>query len=161
MRKLQFREVMYLTQGHTASESCWSQDLNSGFPESITTRTLLTIFLFFFGYTVWHAGSWFPDQGLNPCPPAVEARSPNHWTAREFPLLTFWFWMCIWEFGGGGVGAFIIQQWLPLSFSLSWKYYWDNYIDSHVVVIHPFFSDSPLFTCIRVYLVLYNFITCR
>lgn len=27
-----------------------------------------------------------PNQGLNPLPPAVEAQSPKHWTAREFPL---------------------------------------------------------------------------
>ena len=26
------------------------------------------LFLFLFGCTAWHAGSWFPDQGLNPCP---------------------------------------------------------------------------------------------
>ena len=45
MRKLQFREVMSLTQGHTASES-WSQDLNSVFLESIRIRTLLTTFFF-------------------------------------------------------------------------------------------------------------------
>ena len=26
-------------------------------------------FLFFGGgHTMWHAGSWFPSQGLNPCP---------------------------------------------------------------------------------------------
>ena len=25
-------------------------------------------FFFFFGHTMWHLGSWFPDQGWNPCP---------------------------------------------------------------------------------------------
>ena len=25
----------------------------------------------------------FPDQGLNPCPPAVEVRSLNPWIARK------------------------------------------------------------------------------
>lgn len=34
MRKVQFRDVMHLTQGHTAGASK-NQDLNSGFPESI------------------------------------------------------------------------------------------------------------------------------
>ena len=27
--------------------------------------------------------------GIEPAPRAVEARSPNHWTAREFPKLIF------------------------------------------------------------------------
>ena len=27
-----------------------------------------------------------PDQRLNPCPPAVEVRSLNHWTSREVLL---------------------------------------------------------------------------
>ena len=36
-----------------------------------------------FGQAAWHAGSQFPLQGLNPSPPAVEAQSLNHWTARE------------------------------------------------------------------------------
>ena len=29
------------------------------------------LLFFFFGCAAWHAGSWFPDQGLNP--------SPLHW----------------------------------------------------------------------------------
>ena len=28
-----------------------------------------------------------PQPGMEPVPPAVEARSPNHWTTREFPTL--------------------------------------------------------------------------
>ena len=36
-----------------------------------------------FGHGPWHAGSVFPDQGLNSIPPAVEAQSLNHWTAGE------------------------------------------------------------------------------
>ena len=34
----------------------------------------------------WHAGSFFPDQGWNPCPLQWKAQSPNHWTAREVPV---------------------------------------------------------------------------
>ena len=30
--------------------------------------------------------SYFPDQGLNPCPPAVETWSLNYWTTKEVPL---------------------------------------------------------------------------
>ena len=29
------------------------------------------------------------ECGILPMPPAVEARSPNHWTAREVPRLIF------------------------------------------------------------------------
>ena len=32
--------------------------------------------------------SYFPDQGLNLVPAAVEFWSPNHWTARGFPTST-------------------------------------------------------------------------
>ena len=42
---------------------------------------------FFFGRTLWLAGSYFPDQGFQPEPPAVEAQSPNHWTTRKFSVL--------------------------------------------------------------------------
>ena len=34
--------------------------------------------------------------GIEPMPPAVEARSPNHWSAREFPLYFYfdqWIWL--------------------------------------------------------------------
>ena len=34
-----------------------------------------------------------PQPGIEPLPPAVEAQSPNHWTARELPnekLLKGW-----------------------------------------------------------------------
>ena len=37
-------------------------------------------------------GSQFPDEGLNPVPPAVIAQSLNHWTAREVPLFMFLLW---------------------------------------------------------------------
>ena len=32
--------------------------------------------------------SWFPDQGANAHPPAVEAQSLHHWTVREVPRAT-------------------------------------------------------------------------
>ena len=34
---------------------------------------------------MWHVGSSFPKQGLNPHPPALEVWRLNHWTAREVP----------------------------------------------------------------------------
>ena len=46
------------------------------------------------GFFFWpcHAayGILVPQPGIEPVPPAVEVRSPNHWTAREFPI-TFCF----------------------------------------------------------------------
>lgn len=39
---------------------------------------------FYFGCAVPLAGSWFPDQRLNPGP-AVKALSPSHWPTRELP----------------------------------------------------------------------------
>ena len=30
-----------------------------------------------------------PQPGIEPVPPAVEAQSPNHWAAREFPSEPF------------------------------------------------------------------------
>ena len=36
---------------------------------------------------MWLLGS--SQLGIEPGAPAVAAPSPNHWTTREFPLLTF------------------------------------------------------------------------
>ena len=46
---------------------------------------------FFFGYSA--GGILASSPGVEPVPPAVEAQSPNHWTARELPnekLLKGW-----------------------------------------------------------------------
>ena len=45
----------------------------------------LFLFILFFGCTAQHAGSQFPNQGSNPHPPAMEAWSLKHWTARDVP----------------------------------------------------------------------------
>ena len=34
-------------------------------------------------------GILVPQPGIEPVPPAMEARSPNHWTTREFPESVF------------------------------------------------------------------------
>ena len=34
-------------------------------------------------------GILVPQPGIEPVPPVVEAWSPNHWTAREFPCKFF------------------------------------------------------------------------
>ena len=34
-----------------------------------------------------HVGSYFPDQGFEPSPPALKAWSLNHWAAREVPRI--------------------------------------------------------------------------
>ena len=49
----------------------------------------LSLFLFFFfGHISWYVGSQFPDQERNPCIGSVEF---NHWTAKEVPLILFYF----------------------------------------------------------------------
>ena len=40
----------------------------------------------FISCAVRHTGFLVPQPGNEPVTPAVEAWSPNHWTAREFPL---------------------------------------------------------------------------
>ena len=45
------------------------------------------IYLLFFFLAVRLVGILVPRPGMEPGPPAVEARSPNHWTSREFPDL--------------------------------------------------------------------------
>ena len=45
-----------------------------------------------------HAGSYFPDQGLNLCCPLQWKHNLNHWTTREVPHILssentiYWFW---------------------------------------------------------------------
>ena len=48
----------------------------------------LTIFFFFFWPPRAARGISVPPPGIEPVSPAVEARSPNHWTTGEFPQLT-------------------------------------------------------------------------
>ena len=44
-------------------------------------------FFFFFGCAMWLVGILVPRPRIEPGPPAVEAPSPNYWTAREFPAI--------------------------------------------------------------------------
>ena len=37
-----------------------------------------------FGHNSWHAE--LPNQGWNPCSPAMEVLNLNHWTTREVPM---------------------------------------------------------------------------
>ena len=50
-----------------------------------------SFYIFFLATRAQFAGSRFPDQGSNPGPPAVEVRSPNHRTIREFPNFYIFF----------------------------------------------------------------------
>ena len=45
-------------------------------------------FFFFFSFEPHHAacGILVPQPGIEPRPPALGARSLNHWTARKFPI---------------------------------------------------------------------------
>ena len=48
-------------------------------------------FFFFFGLRCAACGISVPQLGIESVPPAVEAWSPNHWTAREFLPDSFYF----------------------------------------------------------------------
>lgn len=48
--------------------------------------SLLSGFFFFWLQCVACRDLSSPEPGVELVPPAVEARSPNHWTAREFPV---------------------------------------------------------------------------
>ena len=47
-----------------------------------------SLFFFFFGHAM-ACGNLVPRPGIEPGPLAVRVQSPNHWTAREFPLFFF------------------------------------------------------------------------
>ena len=47
------------------------------------THTLFFFFFFFFGHMACRI--LVPRPGIKPLPPALEAQSLNHWTAREVP----------------------------------------------------------------------------
>ena len=52
----------------------------------IPQSSFISFFFFqFFGCAMWHVGIIVPQPGIEPMPPAVEAWSLNHWTAREVP----------------------------------------------------------------------------
>ena len=70
----------------------WNQTYSHP-PSKIANFSLshfLSFFLFFFFWS-HHAACWIlvPQPGDEPVPPAVEVRSPNHWTTREFPNFSF------------------------------------------------------------------------
>ena len=46
----------------------------------------ITNFLFFWPCSM---GILVPQPGIKPVPSAVKAQSPNHWTAREFPIINY------------------------------------------------------------------------
>ena len=48
------------------------------------SRASVFFFFFFFGSHRAACRILVPRPGIEPVPPAVEARSPNHWTARVF-----------------------------------------------------------------------------
>ena len=59
--------------------------------EQLRRATLVSCVLFVCLFWPWHiaCGILVPWPGIEPVPPAVEARSPNHWTTREFPPMSF------------------------------------------------------------------------
>ena len=50
---------------------------------------IIFIFIFFFWPCLASCGILVPRPGIEPAPPALETRSPNHRTTREFPVFIF------------------------------------------------------------------------
>ena len=70
-------------QGHIGQHN---QTRNKGIPGPWHAWTgLLINFTLLFGHAAWHVACEIlvPQPGMEPTPPAVEARSLNNWTARE------------------------------------------------------------------------------
>ena len=56
--------------------------------EHMSSRNLYNCEFFFWPYRT-ACVILVPQPGFKPVPPAVEARSPNHWTTREFPEISY------------------------------------------------------------------------
>ena len=72
------------------------------FQECMSYNAMVFLFVCFallFCFAMKLAGSYFPDQGLNPCPPTLGAQSLNHWTTGEvqfaFSFIKMIFCLCI------------------------------------------------------------------
>ena len=64
-----------------------------------STILFLFSFFFLFFWSCWMTcRTLVPQPGIKPMPPAVEAWSPSHWTAKEFPS-TYCFDYCIFVVG--------------------------------------------------------------
>ena len=53
-------------------------------PNLLLWLFIVSFFFFLFG-CITASGILVPQPGIEPMPPAVEAQSPDHWTAREVP----------------------------------------------------------------------------
>ena len=60
----------------------------NGFGNTWLWGFLFVLFLFF-DHATQHMESQFPNQGWNPCPPAVEAKSLNHQITRKSYMVVF------------------------------------------------------------------------
>ena len=80
------REILFPSQQYAESCPLRQPHLSHGVlamaPPGSQEPTMHVSFFFFF---FWPRGILVPWPGIEPVPPAVEAQSPNHWTAREFP----------------------------------------------------------------------------
>ena len=64
------------------------KDANYSLKDMHTKAVMISFFyLFIFGHTA--CGILVPQPGIEPGPPALEAWSLNHWTAREVPHFCF------------------------------------------------------------------------
>ena len=99
---------------------------------SFNMYVILLLHFFFFGRTRWHVGSYFPDQGSNPCsrPPSIGSTVLTSVLPEKFLLLhiflglflSFWLhWVFLLEPGLALVeGATLCLQ--CMGFSLQWLF---------------------------------------
>ena len=76
--------------------------LNTNLVQDIVRRYFYFIYLVFYFILLFYFIFWplsaacgilVPRPGIEPTPPALEAESLNHWTAREVPLYTISFYV--------------------------------------------------------------------
>ena len=79
--------VWRLSLPHVALSARNTYPVLPGMPSTFLflVNTYLVFFCFFFWPRHVACGILVPWPGIKPGPPAVKARSPNHWTTREVP----------------------------------------------------------------------------
>ena len=75
-----------MVAGGLGSDCSWGRRFLFFFPKYFFFNILLFSLLFsFFGCAKQHVGSWFPDQGLNLCPPHWKNGVPTTGKASKVP----------------------------------------------------------------------------
>ena len=81
-------------EGRTETQNSRTEDYKLWKGRSEKNSTVYFLFIYFWLRCV-ACGILVPQPGMEPGPPAVEARSPNHWTAREFPSTVYFYFFFV------------------------------------------------------------------